>query len=154
MVTFSFGCYTGNILNKADITIYIIFHLFNRISRLQRYFCCKTQFTLVPVKDCHFFFNHENLIYKICLHISRNAMNWPKVLIMQLIPQSLLNSTQLQPLFKNSRQVAFHFGSQNLDDLRNLYKVMGTGFVSSLFYNDFIDILIKVGFLCIWFLCP
>ncbi|XP_061182873.1 mediator of RNA polymerase II transcription subunit 25-like [Saccostrea echinata] len=57
-----------------------------------------------------------------------NAMNWPKVLIMQLIPQSLLNSTQLQPLFKNSRQVAFHFGSQNLDDLRNLYKVMGTGF--------------------------
>lgn len=47
---------------------------------------------------------------------------------MQLIPQSLLNSTQLQPLFKNSRQVAFHFGSQNLDDLRNLYKVMGTGF--------------------------
>lgn len=49
---------------------------------------------------------------------------------MQLIPQSLLNSTQLQPLFKNSRQVAFHFGSQNLDDLRNLYKVMGTGFVS------------------------
>ncbi|XP_048730904.1 mediator of RNA polymerase II transcription subunit 25-like [Ostrea edulis] len=57
-----------------------------------------------------------------------NAMNWPKVLIMQLIPQSLLNSTQLQPLFKNSRQVAFHFGNQNLDDLRNLYKVMGTGF--------------------------
>ncbi|XP_078331774.1 mediator of RNA polymerase II transcription subunit 25-like isoform X3 [Crassostrea virginica] len=57
-----------------------------------------------------------------------NAMNWPKELIMQLIPQSLLNSTQLQPLFKNSRQVAFHFGSQNLDDLRNLYKVMGTGF--------------------------
>lgn len=63
---------------------------------------------------------------------------------MQLIPQSLLNSTQLQPLFKNSRQVAFHFGSQNLDDLRNLYKVMGTGFVSSLFYNDFIDTWLKV----------
>lgn len=152
MVTFSFGCsqYTGNILNGADFTIYIIFHQFNRISQLQRYFCCTKQILL----RIAILFNHENLIYKICLHISRNAMNWPKVLIMQLIPQSLLNSTQLQPLFKNSRQVAFHFGSQNLDDLRNLYKVMGTGFVSSLFYNDFIDILIKVGFSCIWFLCP
>lgn len=72
-----------------------------------------------------------NLFICICHFVFSNAMNWPKVLIMQLIPQSLLNSTQLQPLFKNSRQVAFHFGNQNLDDLRNLYKVMGTGFVST-----------------------
>lgn len=81
------------------------------------------------------FFKHNNLF-------SSNAMNWPKELIMQLIPQSLLNSTQLQPLFKNSRQVAFHFGSQNLDDLRNLYKVMGTGFVSMLHYSSILKIIL------------
>ncbi|KAK3103502.1 hypothetical protein FSP39_019671, partial [Pinctada imbricata] len=57
-----------------------------------------------------------------------NASNWPSQLIMQFIPQSLLTSTQLQPRFKNSRQVAFHFGSHNLEALKNLYKVMGTGF--------------------------
>ncbi|KAJ8299557.1 hypothetical protein KUTeg_023617 [Tegillarca granosa] len=57
-----------------------------------------------------------------------NTTSWPKDLIMQLIPQSLLNSPQLQPLFKSSRQVAFHFGNHNLDALKNLYKVMGTGF--------------------------
>ena len=49
---------------------------------------------------------------------------------MQLMPQTLLNSQQLHPLFKNSKQVAFHFHNTNLDDLRNLYKVMGSGFVS------------------------
>ncbi|KAH3729532.1 hypothetical protein DPMN_055503 [Dreissena polymorpha] len=51
---------------------------------------------------------------------------------MQLMPQALPNSPQLHPLFKNSRQVAFHFQQNtNLDDTRNLYKVMGSGFVST-----------------------
>ncbi|CAC5362711.1 MED25 [Mytilus coruscus] len=54
--------------------------------------------------------------------------NWPKELIMQLIPQSLLSSPQLQPLFKSSRQVAFHFGNHNVDSLRNLHRTMGSGF--------------------------
>lgn len=57
-----------------------------------------------------------------------NASSWPTDLIMQLIPQSLLNSSQLTPLFKNSRQVAFHFNNHNMEALRNLYKVMQTGF--------------------------
>ncbi|XP_053384531.1 mediator of RNA polymerase II transcription subunit 25-like isoform X2 [Mercenaria mercenaria] len=57
-----------------------------------------------------------------------NTQSWPSTLIMQLMPQTLLNSQQLHPLFKNSRQVGFHFHNTNLDDLRNLYKVMGSGF--------------------------
>ncbi|OWF44162.1 uncharacterized protein LOC110458736 isoform X2 [Mizuhopecten yessoensis] len=57
-----------------------------------------------------------------------NASNWPTDLIMQLIPQFLLNSSQLTPLFKKSRQVGFHFNSDNLEALCNLYKVMQTGF--------------------------
>ena len=57
-----------------------------------------------------------------------NTTNWPKELIMQLIPQSLLSSPQLQPLFKSSRQVAFHFGNHNVDSLRNLHRTMGSGF--------------------------
>ncbi|KAK3580924.1 hypothetical protein CHS0354_008214 [Potamilus streckersoni] len=59
-----------------------------------------------------------------------NASSWPGTLIMQLMPQALLNSPKLNPLFKNSRQVAFHFHqtNSNLDALKNLYRVMGTGF--------------------------
>ena len=51
---------------------------------------------------------------------------------MQLMPQTLLNSNQLHPLFRNSRQVAFHFhhSPTSIDHLKNLYKVMGNGFVS------------------------
>lgn len=62
----------------------------------------------------------------------RNTSNWPSTLIMQLMPQTLLNSNQLHPLFRNSRQVAFHFhhNQTSIDHLKNLYKVMGNGFVS------------------------
>ena len=68
----------------------------------------------------------------------RNTSSWPSNLIMQLMPQTLLNSTQLHPLFKNSRQVAFHFQNHNIDDLKNLYKVMGSGFVSGLYSVKFV----------------
>ena len=68
---------------------------------------------------------------------SSNTSNWPSTLIMQLMPQTLLNSNQLHPLFRNSRQVAFHFhhNPTSIDHLKNLYKVMGNGFVSSLVYT-------------------
>ncbi|XP_071123552.1 mediator of RNA polymerase II transcription subunit 25-like [Mytilus edulis] len=54
--------------------------------------------------------------------------NWPKELIMQLIPRSLLSSPQFQPLYKSSRQVSFHFGNYNVDSLRNLRRTMSSGF--------------------------
>ncbi|KAL5007216.1 hypothetical protein ScPMuIL_016022 [Solemya velum] len=57
-----------------------------------------------------------------------NASNWPKVMEMQLIPQALLSTNQLQPLFKNSRQVVFQFANSNVEALRNLYKIMLSGF--------------------------
>lgn len=64
--------------------------------------------------------------------------NWPSTLIMQLMPQTLLNSNQLHPLFRNSRQVAFHFhnNQQSMDHLRNLYKVMGNGFAGCVHFTS------------------
>ena len=68
---------------------------------------------------------------------------------MQLMPQTLLNSNQLHPLFRNSRQVAFHFhhNQTSIDHLKNLYKVMGNGFVSNCFiiFVSTIELLISVA---------
>ena len=53
---------------------------------------------------------------------------------MQLLPGMLLNTDRLHPLFRNSRQVAFHFDiAQPIDSARNLLRVMGNGFVSVIF---------------------
>ncbi|XP_040183509.1 mediator of RNA polymerase II transcription subunit 25 isoform X4 [Rana temporaria] len=51
---------------------------------------------------------------------------WPQKLIMQLIPQQLL--TTLGPLFRNSRMVQFHFTNKDLESLKGLYRIMGSGF--------------------------
>ncbi|XP_075047160.1 mediator of RNA polymerase II transcription subunit 25 isoform X2 [Mixophyes fleayi] len=51
---------------------------------------------------------------------------WPQKLIMQLIPQQLL--TTLGPLFRNSRMVQFHFTNNDLESLKGLYRIMGSGF--------------------------
>ncbi|XP_049642136.1 mediator of RNA polymerase II transcription subunit 25 isoform X4 [Suncus etruscus] len=51
---------------------------------------------------------------------------WPLKLIMQLIPQQLL--TTLGPLFRNSRMVQFHFTNKDLESLKGLYRIMGSGF--------------------------
>ncbi|XP_068097202.1 mediator of RNA polymerase II transcription subunit 25-like isoform X3 [Hyperolius riggenbachi] len=51
---------------------------------------------------------------------------WPQKLIMQLIPQQLLAT--LGPLFRNSRMVQFHFTNKDLESLKGLYRIMGSGF--------------------------
>nr|XP_033816757.1 mediator of RNA polymerase II transcription subunit 25 isoform X1 [Geotrypetes seraphini] len=51
---------------------------------------------------------------------------WPQKLIMQLIPQQLL--TALGHLFRNSRMVQFNFTNKDLESLKGLYRIMGTGF--------------------------
>ena len=65
----------------------------------------------------------------LCL-CRRATMNWPEKLSLQLLPQNMLS--ELQTLCRNSRQVAFHFSNTDQDALRNLHKLMGTGFVSPL----------------------
>nr|XP_020649649.1 mediator of RNA polymerase II transcription subunit 25 isoform X3 [Pogona vitticeps] len=54
------------------------------------------------------------------------AEQWPQKLIMQLIPQQLL--TTLGHLFRNSRMVQFHFTNKDLESLKGLYRIMGSGF--------------------------
>ncbi|XP_040833921.1 mediator of RNA polymerase II transcription subunit 25 isoform X3 [Ochotona curzoniae] len=66
---------------------------------------------------CQVYVNHgENL----------KTEQWPQKLIMQLIPQQLL--TTLGPLFRNSRMVQFHFTNKDLESLKGLYRIMGSGF--------------------------
>ncbi|XP_053474533.1 mediator of RNA polymerase II transcription subunit 25 isoform X1 [Ictalurus furcatus] len=55
-----------------------------------------------------------------------NTEHWPQKLIMQLIPQQLL--TTLGPLFRNSRMVQFLFTNKDVESLKGLYRIMGTGF--------------------------
>ncbi|KAK7487832.1 hypothetical protein BaRGS_00020879 [Batillaria attramentaria] len=55
-----------------------------------------------------------------------STVNWPEKLSLQLLPQNMLS--ELQALCRNSRQVAFHFSNTDQDALRNLHKLMGTGF--------------------------
>ncbi|XP_037544632.1 mediator of RNA polymerase II transcription subunit 25 [Nematolebias whitei] len=55
-----------------------------------------------------------------------NTEQWPQKLIMQLIPQQLL--TTLGHLFRNSRMVQFLFTNKDLDSVRGLYRIMGSGF--------------------------
>jgi hypothetical protein len=47
---------------------------------------------------------------------------------MQLIPQQVLSS--LQSLFRQSRTVGFNFANNDIEALKNLYKVTSSGFVS------------------------
>uniref|UniRef100_A0A8C0ZZD0 Prostate tumor-overexpressed gene 1 protein n=1 Tax=Castor canadensis TaxID=51338 RepID=A0A8C0ZZD0_CASCN len=53
---------------------------------------------------------------------------WPRRLVMQLMPQQLL--TTLVPLFRNSRLVQFHF-TKDLETLKSLCRIMDNGFVSA-----------------------
>lgn len=43
---------------------------------------------------------------------------------------ALCSQTTLGPLFRNSRMVQFHFTNKDLESLKGLYRIMGSGFVS------------------------
>lgn len=50
---------------------------------------------------------------------------WPRLSPLFCTPQ-----TTLGPLFRNSRMVQFHFTNKDLESLKGLYRIMGSGFVS------------------------
>ncbi|XP_029440005.1 mediator of RNA polymerase II transcription subunit 25 isoform X1 [Rhinatrema bivittatum] len=62
------------------------------------------------------------------------ADQWPQKLIMQLIPQQLL--TALGHLFRNSRMVQFNFTNKDLESLKGLYRIMGTGFAGCVHFPN------------------